>query len=107
MKWDDLLRRIGKEGSEPVEEIFMDDYGTMLSRERAEFRNRYFRCTFGVARIEGMRFEAYTFASPADAAEFMDVIDDGGDWHSVRNIVLHDLERDPDRMQRLLTLLET
>ncbi len=107
MKWDDLLSRIRMAGSEPVEEIFMDNYGTILSRERAEFRGRYFRCTFGVARIEGIRFEAYTFASPADAAEFMDVIDDGGDWHSVRNMVLHDLESDPGRMQRLLTLLET
>ena len=107
MNWDDLLDRIRQAGSEPVEELFMDNYGTILKKEHPELRGRNFRCTFGLATVEGFRFEAYTFASSGDAADFLEVIDDGSGWYGVSNMVFHDPKSDRTEMEHLLNLLKT
>lgn len=90
MQWDHLLARIREGGLDPVEEDFLDDYGQFAAGNVKNLRNRYFRCTFGRARVAGTTLEAYTFVSETEAADFLDLIrNDPGHWTRHRNVLLH------------------
>ena len=48
MNWDDVIDRLTAADLKPIEEIYMEHYGKVLTAERPEFHGRYFRCTYGV-----------------------------------------------------------
>jgi len=102
MTWDDVLTRLEKSGLHPVEETYMENYGKILTAQRREFRERNFRCTYGVVKCHSIDLELFVFPDESQLNDFMDVI--GGDpWWLVRdNIVLHFPECDPALVTTIL-----
>ncbi len=89
MRCDDLLTRMRGAGMAPVEEDYLDDYGSFAARRHERLANRRFRCTYGRARVDGVPFEAYNFASEEEAVDFLDLVgDDGGRWARRRNVLI-------------------
>ncbi len=89
MRWDDLLARLREAGMAPVEEDYLDDYGSFAARRHERLANRLFRCTYGRARIGGVTLEAYNFASEEEAVDFLDLVGhDGGRWARRRNMLM-------------------
>ena len=95
MTWDDLLDRLRSADLDPVEEIYMENYGKILARERKEFHGRNFRCTYGVLSCSGLQFEAYVFPSLGHLEDFLAVIGDDPWWIPRQNVVLHFPLSDP------------
>jgi len=102
MTWDDLIDRLKAAKLDPIEEIYMENYGKVLATERPEFRGRYFRCTFGVIRLGKLRIEAFLFPSEIHLQEFLEVIGDDPWYVSTANAVLHFPESDPDNIDNIL-----
>ena len=95
MNWDDGLRRMQAAGLDPVEEVYVDNYGNTLPLERPEFRNRFFRCARGVIRCNGLRIEAFLFPSEGDLQEFIEVMGADPWWVAHQNAVFHFPVSDP------------
>jgi len=95
MIWYDVMARLKESGLNPVEETYMENYGKILSAQRPEFRDRIFRCAYGVVNVAGMNVEFYLFPDEIHREEFMDVV--GGDpwWLARENVVLHFPDSDP------------
>jgi hypothetical protein len=102
MTWDDVIDRLGAAGLEPSEEIYMEHYGKVLAAQRPEFHGRYFRCTYGVIRCEGLRVEVFLFPSEGHLHEFLEVIGSDPWYLSAGNAVLHFPESDPDTVDRIV-----
>jgi hypothetical protein len=102
MTWDDVLRRMEAAGMNPVEETYMENYGKILSAQRPEFRDRIFRCTYGVAKVDGIDVEAYVFPDETQCSDFMDVVGHDPWWLARGNVVLHFPECDPVAVTKVM-----
>jgi hypothetical protein len=102
MIWYDVMTRLKASGLNPIEEIYMENYGKILSAQRPEFRDRIFKCAHGVVKINGIDVEVYLFPDEVHREEFMDVV--GGDpwWLARENAVLHFPESDPAIVTKIL-----
>jgi hypothetical protein len=105
MTWDDVMDRLEAAGLRPTEEIYMEHYGKVLAAQRPEFHGRYFRCTYGVIRYEGLRVEVFLFPSESHLREFLEVIGDDPWYLLTANAVLHFPECDPVVVDRILAIL--
>lgn len=105
MTWDDVLTRMEEGGLHPVEETYMENYGKILSAQRPEFQDRYFRCTYGVVKCEEIQLELFLFPDEGQRNDFLEVIA-GDPWWLVReNVVLHFPECDPAIVTKILTAI--
>jgi hypothetical protein len=95
MTWDELLDRMRQADLNPVEEIYMENYGKLLAVEKPEFAGRYLRCAYGVAECGGVRFETFLFPSEGHLDEFTELIGSDPWWMPRENVVLHFPETDP------------
>ena len=95
MTWDDVLDKLKSAGLNPVEEIYIDNYGNTLPFDRPEFRDRFFRCARGVVECNGLRIEGYLFPSEGHLQDFIEVIGDDPSWVAHQNVVLHFPVSDP------------
>jgi hypothetical protein len=95
MNWDDVIDRLTAAELRPIEEIYMEHYGKVLSTERPDFHGRNFRCTYGVVRCEGLRVEVFLFPSEFHRGEFLEVIGDDPWYIATSNAVLHFPQCDP------------
>ena len=95
MNWDNVIDRLSDAGIKPIEEIYMENYGKVLTAERQEFHGRYFRCTYGVVRCEGVRIEVFLFPSETHLQDFLEVTGDDPWWVAHQNVLLHFPEADP------------
>ena len=82
-------------GLNPVEEIYVDNYGNALPLDRPEFRGRFFRCARGVIRCGGLRVEVFLFPSEGHLEDFLEIIGDDPWWVAHQNVLLHFPESDP------------
>src|SRR5262245_29245432 len=89
MTWGEVLTRLSDAGLNPVEETYMEHYGKILAAQRSEFKDRYFRCTYGKVLCGGLEVELYLFPWEGGAAEFLEVIGSDRSWFSRDNLVLH------------------
>ncbi len=105
MKWDDVRDRLQAAGLDPIEDIYMENYGKVLASERPEFRSRYFKCTRGVVRCKGVRVEVFIFPSEIHLEEFLEVIGDDPWYVPSGNAVLHFPECDPIIVDSILAAL--
>ena len=65
-----------------------ENYGKILTAQRPEFRDRYFRCTYGIVNCEGIKLELFLFPDEGQRNDFLEVIA-GDPWWLVReNAVL-------------------
>jgi hypothetical protein len=95
MVWNDLLDRMKSAGLDPVEEIYIDNYGNTLPLDRPEFRGRFFRCARGVVKCGDLRIEAFLFPSETHLQDFLEVAGDDPGWVAHQNVLLHFPEADP------------
>ena len=105
MTWDDVIDRLNAAGLAPVEELYMEHYGKVLAVQRREFHGRYFRCTYGVIRSQGMQVEIFLFPSEVHLHEFLEVICDDPWYLQVGNAVIHFPECDTALVDRILEAL--
>ena len=102
MTWDDLLDRMRSAGLNPVEEIYMENYGKILAVERPEFRGRNLRCAYGAAQCNGLRFETFLFPSEGHLEDFRDIIGQDPWWIPHTNVILHFPESDPALVEKIM-----
>jgi hypothetical protein len=95
MTWDDILEQLRVAGLNPVEEVYIDNYGNILPLDHPEFQGRFFRCARGVMTCNGLRVEAFLFPSEGHLDDFLDVMNHGPWWIVYQNIVFHFPESDP------------
>jgi hypothetical protein len=105
MTWHDVLERFESAGLNPIEDTFMENYGKLLSAQQPKFRDRYFRCTFGVLHCGGTRIEVFLFPEPVQAEEFLEIAGTDPWWFNQSNAVLHFTECDPDRVQTVMNAI--
>jgi hypothetical protein len=102
MIWYDVMTRLKESGLNPVEETYMENYGKILSAQRPEFRDRMFRCAYGVVKIKGIDVEVFLFPDEIQREEFTDVVGIDPWWLARGNVVLHFPESDPAIVTRIL-----
>jgi hypothetical protein len=107
MNWDEVLDRLREAGLEPVEDIYMENYGKVLAAQRAEFSGRHFRCAYGVIRATELRIEIFLFPSEGHLQEFLEVIGDDPRWVSRANVLLHLPESDPATLGTIVEALSS
>ncbi|MBI4472493.1 MAG: hypothetical protein HY646_07475 [Acidobacteria bacterium] len=95
MTWNDVIDRLTRAGLKPAEETYMENYGTILSTQHAEFAGRYFRCAYGVVKCDGLRIEAFLFPYEGHLQEFLEVIGDDPWWVPHQNVIFHFPVSDP------------
>ena len=105
MTWDDVLERLVSAGLDPVEEVYVDNYGNMLPTEYPRFRDRVFRCARGIIECGGVRIEAYVFPSESQLEDFMELIGKDPLWVADHNVVFHFQESDPAFIGRILNAI--
>jgi len=105
--WDEILDRLTEADLKPAEEIYMEHYGKVLAAQRKEFRDRYFRVTYGALHCKGLRIEVYLFPSEIHLQEFLEVIGDDPWYVATGNIVLHFPECDPALIDNIVATLAT
>jgi hypothetical protein len=76
MTWDNILDVLKAAGLDPVEEIYMENYGKILAAQRPEFSGRYFRCAYGVLKCSGLRVEVLLFPDEGHLQEFHEIAGD-------------------------------
>ena len=81
--------RLKESGLNPVEETYMENYGKVLSAQRPEFHDRYFRCTHGVVQAGGTSVELFLFPWNGHAEEFLEVVQHLPGWFIHENLALH------------------
>jgi hypothetical protein len=102
MTWNDVLDRLRSAGLNPVEEIYIDNYGNILPLEHPEFRGRFFRCARGVVNCGSSRIEVYLFPSESHREDFLEVIGGDAGWIAHQNVVLRLSQGDPAIMGSIL-----
>ena len=102
MTWDDVLTRLEVCGLHPVEEIYMENYGKILAAQRPEFRERNFRCTYGVVNCQVVHLELFLLPDELQRGEFMEVIATDPWWLASNNVVLHFPECDLDTVAKIM-----
>jgi hypothetical protein len=102
MTWDDVLSRLEKSGFDPSEEIYMENYGKILSAQRPEFGERNFRCTFGVVKCRDIALEIFLFPDEDQRNEFLEVLGSDPWWLVRNNAVIHFPECDPALVTNIL-----
>src|SRR5215471_7364536 len=102
MNWEQVIDRLESAQIKPSEEIYMEHYGKVLAAQRPEFHGRYFRCTYGVIRCDGLRVEVFLFPSEGHLHEFLEVIGSDPWYLTAGNAVLHFPESDPDTVDRIV-----
>ena len=95
MIWHDVMTRLKDAGLNPIEETYMENYGKILTAQRPEFRDRIFRCAYGVVNCIGVDLELFLFPDEMQSSDFMDVIGSDPWWLTRGNVVLHFPECDP------------
>ena len=105
MIWYDVIQRLNDSGLRPVEETYMENYGKILTAQRPEFHDRFFRCTCGVVKVEGIDVEVYLFPDEIHRSEFMDVVGNDPWWLARGNVVVHFPECDPAIVTRVLSAI--
>ena len=106
MTWDDVLTRLRTAGLHPVEETYMENYGKVLAAQRPAFAGRNFRCTYGAARVEGVRIEALLFPSELHLDEFLDLVGPEASRVVYQNTILEFPQSDPALTARVLSALQ-
>jgi hypothetical protein len=107
MTWDDVLERLRRAELNPIEESYMEHYGKVVAAQQPRFRDRNFRCTCGVVRVDGVRIQALFFPSEGHRDEFLEVTG-SAPWRFVHdNAVLEFEECDPEVVQRVMRALGT
>jgi hypothetical protein len=94
MTWDDLLERLSSSGLDPIEEVYVDNYGNTLPLEHPKFRGRVLRCARGIMECDGVRIEAYIFPSESQLEDFLEVLGEDPLWVREQNVVFHFRESD-------------
>jgi hypothetical protein len=107
MTWGDVLDRIEAAGLKPVEELYMENYGKILAAQRPEFRDRYFRCTYGVVNCDGTRIEVFLFPESAQATEFLAILGADPWWFEKSNAVVHFSECELEIVMKVMDSLES
>jgi hypothetical protein len=102
MIWNDVLDQLKAAGLNPVEEIYMENYGKILAAQRPEFAGRYFRCAYGVVKCGELRIEAFLFPYEGHLQEFLEVIGDDPWWVARKNVIFHFPESDPAAVGNIL-----
>src|SRR5215468_11175920 len=105
MTWNDLMDRLKASGLNPVEETYMEHYGKVLAAQRREFRDRYFRCTYGAINCVGVSMEFFMFPWEGHATEFIELFGENRDWSVYGNLVLHFLSHDPEVERRVINAI--
>jgi hypothetical protein len=105
MTWDDVLTRLTDSGLNPSEEIYMENYGKILSADRPEFHERYFRCTYGVVSCDGITLELFLLPDETQRDDFMDVIARDPWWVARDNLVVHFPECDPSTVAKVMSAI--
>jgi hypothetical protein len=107
MVWNDLLDKLRTAGLDPVEEIYIDNYGNTLPLDRPEFRGRYFRCARGIVQCGGLRIEAFLFPSEGNLQDFLEIMGPDPWWVVHQNVLLHFPESDPAVVGNILDALSS
>jgi hypothetical protein len=107
MVWSEFLDRLKAAGLNPVEEVYIDNYGNTLPLDHPEFRGRYFRCARGVIRCGGIRLEAFLFPSEVSLQDFVEVLGEDPWWIPRDNLLLHFPESDPAAVGLILEAVST
>lgn len=102
MIWYDVMKRLEESGLHPIEETYMENYGKILTAQRPEFRDRIFRCAYGVVKLDGIDVEVFLFPDEIQREEFMDVVGSDPWWLARSNIVLHFPESDPAVVTKIM-----
>ena len=102
MNWNNVLDRMRDSGLPTVEDVYMENYGKILTAERPEFRGRHFRCAYGVMKCDGLQIETLLFPSEGHVQEFMEVLGDIPRWVPFTNVVFHFPESDPAIIGKIL-----
>src|SRR5688572_3337161 len=102
MNWNDVLDRMRESGLPTIEDVYMENYGKVLTAERPEFRDRQFRCAYGVVRCGGLRIETFLFPSEGHLQEFIEIIGHDPWWVCYTNVVFHFPEADADVIETIL-----
>ena len=105
MTWADVLDRLESAGMHPVEETYMENFGKILAAQRPEFRDRYFRCTYGVVNCGGDRIEVFLFPESGQSEEFLSIAGNDPWWFIESNAVLHFSECHPGVVQQVMSAL--
>ncbi len=105
MNWDNVLDRLEAAQFKPVEEIYMEHYGKVLTAEFPEFKGRYFRCTYGALKCGDIRIEVFLFPSEFHRDEFLEVIGNDPRYVSKDNAVLRFPECQPGVIDNILRAL--
>jgi hypothetical protein len=103
MTWDDILEKLDSAGLHPVEEIYIDNYGNMLSIDHAPFKGRTFRCTRGIVRCGGEPVEIYLFPSESHLQDFVEVMNADLRWVAHENVLFHFPKSDPALVGSILS----
>ena len=102
MIWYDVMKRLADSGLNPVEETYMENYGKILTAQHSEFRNRIFRCAYGLVKCAGVDVEFYLFPDELHRSEFMEVVGNDPWWMAQHNVVFHCPECDPAIVTKLV-----
>jgi len=105
MTWGDVMTRMENAGLNPTEEIYMENYGKVLTAQRPEFRDYSFRCTYGIVKCAGVELELFLFPDEAQRIEFQSVIGNDPWWLSHDNLALHFPECDTELVTRILNAI--
>jgi len=105
MIWYDVMTRLKESGLNPIEEIYMENYGKILTAQRPEFHDRSFRCAYGAVKCVGVELELFLFPDEIQRDEFMDVIGSDPWWIARRNVVLHFPECEPDILASIVNAI--
>lgn len=107
MTWDDVLDRLTDAGFNPVEEIYMENYGKVLAVQKPQFSGRNFRCARGVISCKGLALEVLLFPSETHLDEFCELIGDDPSWVRRGNAALHFQESDPAMLGSIVDALSS
>jgi len=102
MIWWDVMTRLKDAGLAPIEETYMENYGKILTAQRPEFRDRSFRCAFGLVNSAGVEVEVYLFPDEVQRSEFMEIVGTDPWWIAQDNVVLHFPGCDPAIVAKFL-----
>ena len=105
MTWDDVLARMEDSGLNPIEETYMENYGKILTAQRPEFRDHYFRCTYGLMKCADIEVEVFVFPDEAHRNEFLEVIGNDPWWLAHDNLAFHFPVCDPAIVSKFLNAI--
>ena len=106
MTWEGLLEKLEGRGLNLREEIYMENYGKVLSVRQSEFQNRQFRCTYGLLHVEGSRIEVLLFPSELHCSEFLEIAGQSPWRVAAGNVLLAFDNAESETVKAVLAALE-